>query len=106
MKFKSTFFGTFASNTLLIAPAAIDFKAIFGNFLERITETPQVLITFVVLFILVIILTVLLRRLDNKDQLYVSCFFCKLFFDVFNQIKNKQRFSIQTIFKKKKTKSK
>lgn len=100
MKFKSTFFGTFASNTLLIAPAAIDFKAIFGNFLERITETPQVLITFVVLFILVIILTVLLRRLDNKDQLYVSCFFCKLFFDVFNQIKNKQRLSIQTIFKK------
>lgn len=71
MKFKSTFFGTFASNTLFIPPASIDFKAIFENFLERIHETPQVLITFVLLFILVINLTVLLRRLDNKDRLYV-----------------------------------
>lgn len=94
MKFKSTFFGTFASNTLLIAPAAIDFKAIFGNFLERITETPQVLITFVVLFILVIILTVLLRRLDNKDQLYVSFFLINSFLRF--QSNKKQRLSIQT----------
>lgn len=71
MKFKSTFFGTFASDTLFIPPASIDFKAIFENFAERLSQTPHVLITFVVLFLLVVNLSLLLRRMDNRDHLIV-----------------------------------
>ncbi|XP_062589813.1 uncharacterized protein LOC134251420 [Saccostrea cucullata] len=69
IKFKSTFFGTFASNTLFIPPATIDFEAIFTNFLERLRLTPHVLVIFVILFVLVVILTIFLRRMDISDHL-------------------------------------
>ncbi|XP_061188827.1 uncharacterized protein LOC133197002 [Saccostrea echinata] len=69
IKFKSTFFGTFASNTLFIPPATIDFEAIFTNFLERLRLTPHVLIIFVILFVLIVILTIFLRRMDISDHL-------------------------------------
>lgn len=72
VKFKSTFFGTFASNGLFLPPSTIDFDALFANFLDRLFTTPHVLVTFVVLFVLLIVLTVVLRRKDKRDFFMVG----------------------------------
>lgn len=72
VKFKSTFFGTFATNGLFLPPTSIDFDSLFANFLDRLLSTPHVLATFIVLFTLLIVLTVVLRRKDKRDLFMVS----------------------------------
>lgn len=78
VKFKSTFFGTFATNGLFLPPSSIDFDSLFANFLDRLISTPHVLATFIVLFTLMIVLTMVLRRKDKRDLFMVGDI--KLFF--------------------------
>lgn len=78
VKFKSTFFGTFATNGLFLPPSSIDFDSLFANFLDRLISTPHVLATFIVLFTLLIVLTTVLRRKDKRDLFMVGDI--KLFF--------------------------
>lgn len=78
VKFKSTFFGTFATNGLFLPPSSIDFDSLFANFLDRLISTPHVLATFIVLFTLLIVLTMVLRRKDKRDLFMVGDI--KLFF--------------------------
>lgn len=49
----------------------IDFDSLFANFLDRLSSTPHVLATFVVLFGLIAIFTVFLRRKDQNDSFSV-----------------------------------
>lgn len=65
---KSSLFGTFAANSLLLPPNFIDFEDVFDNFIEKITTTPHVLIVVCCILLLSIPATVLLRRADREDH--------------------------------------
>lgn len=65
---KSSLFGTFAANSLLLPPNSINFENVFDNFAEKIMTTPHVLIVVCCILLFSIPASVLLRRADREDH--------------------------------------
>ncbi|KAJ8312335.1 hypothetical protein KUTeg_009708, partial [Tegillarca granosa] len=69
MTFNTNLFGTFSASVFLIPPDTIDFAAIFSNFTQRLANSPYALIVNVIVFVIAILVSLLLRRLDIQDKI-------------------------------------
>ena len=70
--FKSNFLGTFGINVFVVSPEMIDLQEFMVNFEDRVTDAPHVLAVIISLFALTVIMIIILRRLDTRDQIMVS----------------------------------
>ena len=70
-RFKSNIFGSLGAG-LVTAPNTIDFGSVFLNLGAKLLENLPVLITVLGFILVYIVLIVVLRRMDKRDDLRVS----------------------------------
>ena len=66
VKFESSIMGTFSAD-IFIPPNTIDFTDVFGNFGEKLADSPVVLVVIILLYVLFIMAAILAHREDRED---------------------------------------
>ena len=70
VKFRSNIFGSMGAG-LFVAPNTIDFSTVFQNLDQKLLDNIAVVATVLGLIILYIILLIIARRFDKRDELKV-----------------------------------